>query len=345
ELLSKTSDMLEVDIDLVDDMLRELALNRNFHISNDLNNEIVYYMPFHVAENNVATKIVELSKVEFKEVEINIEKHIKEIGEEENIKFGKKQILAIEESLDSGVVVITGGPGTGKTTTINAIIKIYEDLDLKVVLAAPTGRASKRMTETTGKESKTIHRLLEFSYLEEDMAFNKDEDSPIEGDVVIIDEASMIDILLMNSLLKAIDPGTRLILVGDIDQLPSVGAGNVLKDIINSESVNVVKLDEIFRQAEKSMIVINAHRINRGEKHILNEKDKDFYFINTNKPEDTLKTIIGLNKDRLPNFYNVDPTQDIQVLTPMKRGDVGTNSLNKHLQAALNPKSQDKEEK
>lgn len=345
ELLSKTSDMLEVDIDLVDDMLRELALNRNFHISNDLNNEIVYYMPFHVAENNVATKIVELSKVEFKEVEINIEKHIKEIGEEENIKFGKKQILAIEESLDSGVVVITGGPGTGKTTTINAIIKIYEDLDLKVVLAAPTGRASKRMTETTGKESKTIHRLLEFSYLEEDMAFNKDEDSPIEGDVVIIDEASMIDILLMNSLLKAIDPGTRLILVGDIDQLPSVGAGNVLKDIINSESVNVVKLDEIFRQAEKSMIVINAHRINKGEKPILNEKDKDFYFINTNKPEDTLKTIIGLNKDRLPNFYNVDPTQDIQVLTPMKRGDVGTNSLNKHLQAALNPKSQDKEEK
>src|SRR5699024_5851793 len=160
-----------------------------------------------------------------------------------------------------------------------------------------------------------------------------------------IDEASMIDILLMNSLLKAIDPGTRLILVGDIDQLPSVGAGNVLKDIINSESVNVVKLDEIFRQAEKSMIVINAHRINKGEKPILNEKDKDFYFINTNKPEDTLKTIIGLNKDRLPNFYNVDPTQDIQVLTPMKRGDVGTNSLNKHLKADLKNKTQDKEEK
>ena len=175
------------------------------------------------------------------------------------------------------------------------------------------------MTETTGRESKTIHRLLEFSYMEEDMAFNKDEETPLEGDVIIIDEASMIDILLMNSLLKAINPGTRLILVGDIDQLPSVGAGNVLRDIINSGSIKVVELDEIFRQAEESMIIVNAHRINKGQIPILNEKDKDFYFINEFNTKETLETIIELNKDRLPNFYDVDPTSDIQVLTPMKK--------------------------
>src|SRR5699024_4691954 len=223
---------------------------------------------------------------------------------------------------------------TGKTTTINAIIKIYEDLELKVVLAAPTGRAAKRMTETTGKESSTIHRLLEFAYFEEDVAFTKDEDSPIEGDVIIIDEASMIDILLMNNLLKAINPGTRLILVGDIDQLPSVGPGNVLKDIISSGSVKVVVLDEIFRQAEESMIIINAHRINKGQTPICNEKDKDFYFITQPSTTHTLKTIIDLNKERLPRFYHVDSVKDIQVLTPMKKGDVGTYSLNKYLQNA-----------
>ena len=243
------------------------------------------------------------------------------------------------------MTVITGGPGTGKTTTINAIIKICEDLDLDVILGAPTGRAAKRMTETTGKEAKTIHRLLEFAPFESEMGFNKDEDSPLEGDVIIIDEASMIDILLMNNLLKAIDPGTRLILVGDIDQLPSVGPGNVLKDIINSGVINVVMLDEIFRQAEESMIIVNAHKINKGEKLILNKKDKDFYFMNERTTKGTVETIINLNKERLPKFYGVDPIRDIQVLTPMKKGEVGINSLNKHLQESLNPKSPDKEER
>ena len=177
------------------------------------------------------------------------------------------------------------------------------------------------------------------------MGFNKDEDSPLEGDVIIIDEASMIDILLMNNLLKAIDPGTRLILVGDIDQLPSVGPGNVLKDIINSGVINVVMLDEIFRQAEESMIIVNAHKINKGEKLILNKKDKDFYFMNERTTKGTVETIINLNKERLPKFYGVDPIRDIQVLTPMKKGEVGINSLNKHLQESLNPKSPDKEER
>lgn len=345
ELISKATRLLEVDAPLIEDALSNLALNKRFQIVQDGEETLVYYMPFHIAENNVARKIVELSKVDFQDIELDIDKKIQRIEEEEEIQFGNKQTMAIRESMENGVIIITGGPGTGKTTTINAIIKIYEELDFKVILAAPTGRAAKRMTETTGKESKTIHRLLEFSYMEEDMAFNKDEDSPIEGDVVIIDEASMIDILLMNSLLKAINPGTRLILVGDIDQLPSVGPGNVLRDIINSGSINIVELDEIFRQAEESMIVVNAHRINKGKMPIVNEKDKDFYFIGEPNAQRILETIISLNKERLPNFYGVDATRDIQVLTPMKKGDVGINSLNKYLQDALNPKSQDKNEK
>ena len=345
ELLAKTTRLLNVNMEIVEDALKNLALSKSFQIIQDGDNTIVYYMPFHVAENNVAKKIVELSRVDFQDYELDIDKKIKRIEKKEDIKFGNKQVLAIKESIENGVIIITGGPGTGKTTTINAIIKIYEELELKVILAAPTGRAAKRMTETTGRESKTIHRLLEFSYMEEDMAFNKDEETPLEGDVIIIDEASMIDILLMNSLLKAINPGTRLILVGDIDQLPSVGAGNVLRDIINSGSIKVVELDEIFRQAEESMIIVNAHRINKGQIPILNEKDKDFYFINEFNTKETLETIIELNKDRLPNFYDVDPTSDIQVLTPMKKGDVGINTLNRHLQEALNPKSKNKNEK
>lgn len=345
ELLSKVFKLLEVDASLVEDGLKSLALNRRFQIVQDGDDTLVYYMPFHIAENNVARKIVELSRVDFQDVELDIDSHIERIESEEGIQFGNKQTIAIRECLENGVTIITGGPGTGKTTTINAIIKIYEEMGLKVVLAAPTGRAAKRMTETTGRESKTIHRLLEFSYMEEDMAFNRDEDSPIDGDVVIIDESSMIDILLMNSLLKAINPGTRLILVGDIDQLPSVGPGNVLRDIINSGSIRIVELDEIFRQAEESMIVVNAHRINKGEMPIVNERDRDFFFMGESSTKKTVETIISLNKERLPNFYGIDPIRDIQVLTPMKKGDVGINALNQHLQEDLNPRSKDKREK
>lgn len=345
ELMLKASVLLEVGKEQLQEPLRDLALRNSFYIIKDGDKNLVYYMPYHIAENNVARKIVELSRMEIDELEVNVENEIKKIEEREDIEFGKKQIIAIKESLENGMIVITGGPGTGKTTTINAIIKICEDLDLDVILAAPTGRAAKRMTETTGKEAKTLHRLLEFSFFESDMAFNKDEDSPLEGDVIIIDEASMIDILLMNNLLKAIDPGTRLILVGDIDQLPSVGPGNVLKDIINSGAIKVVMLDEIFRQAEESMIIVNAHKINKGEKLILNQKDKDFYFMHEKTTKGTVETIINLNKNRLPNFYGVDPIKDIQVLTPMKKGEVGINSLNKSLQASLNPKSADKNER
>lgn len=347
ELVNKAVKLLGVDAEAIEDAIRILALRQNFHIVKEDDATHIYYMPYHVAENNVARKIIELSRVDFGQLDLDIEEAIKKIEEEEGIYFGNKQVEAIKESIKNGVVIITGGPGTGKTTTINAIIKIFEDLGLKVVLAAPTGRAAKRMTETSGRESQTIHRLLEYSFMDsdEEMAFSRDEDSPIDGDVVIIDEASMIDILLMNSLLKAIDPGTRVIFVGDVDQLPSVGAGNVLKDLMDSGCIRVVKLDEIFRQAEESMIIVNAHRINKGELPILNEKDKDFFFISEKDSLKTLDTIISLVRERLPSYYSLDPIKDIQVLTPMKKGDVGINSLNKHLQAALNPRDKSKAEK
>lgn len=344
-LIDRAIRLLATEEEKVEDSMRDLIIKGSFHLGNDNGDTIVYYTPYHVAENSVAKKLVELSRVKFDDISINVEQEIEIIEAYDNIQFGKKQKLAIEESIENGVMIITGGPGTGKTTTINAVIKVYERIGLKVVLAAPTGRAAKRMTETTGKESKTIHRLLEFSYMEEDMAFNKDESSPVEADVIIVDEASMIDILLMNSLLKAINPGTRLILVGDIDQLPSVGPGNVLKDIIKSGSIQVVMLDEIFRQAEESMIIVNAHKINKGENPIVNVKDKDFYFMTQTNTGSILQTIIELNKERLPSFYDVDAISDIQVLTPTKKGDIGINSLNKHLQKALNPKSKDKKEK
>ncbi|QQY79150.1 exodeoxyribonuclease V alpha subunit [Keratinibaculum paraultunense] len=345
ELIKGTSELLEIEEELIEESLRNLAIKGTVHILNIEEEAIVYYTPFHVAENNVSKKIVELSRVELKDLDIDVEKAINIIEKEDGIKFAKKQVEAIKESLENGLVVITGGPGTGKTTTINAIIKIFEKEGLKINLAAPTGRAAKRMTETTGREAKTIHRLLEYSFMEEEIPFGVNEDSPLDTDLLIIDEASMIDILLMNNLLKAIMPGTRLILVGDVDQLPSVGAGNVLKDIIESGVVKVVKLDEIFRQAEESMIVVNAHRINRGEYPYLNEKDKDFYFIQEPNPKHIVDTIVELCKYRLPDYYGIDPLKDIQILSPMKKGEVGINVLNQRLQEALNPKSFGKKEK
>ncbi|MFY9482518.1 MAG: ATP-dependent RecD-like DNA helicase [Tissierellaceae bacterium] len=347
ELIKKSEKILKVDREAIEEAIQNLALRKNFYLVTEGEETLIYYMPYHIAENNVARKIIDLSMVEFDQLDVNIDEEVEKIEAREDITFGKKQVLAIKESLDNGVVIITGGPGTGKTTTINAIISIYEDLDMKVVLAAPTGRAAKRMTETTGRESQTIHRLLEFSFMEseDEMSFNKDDESPIDADVIIIDEASMIDILLMNSLLKAINPGTRLILVGDVDQLPSVGAGNVLRDLIESGCIRVVRLDEIFRQAEESMIIVKAHRINKGDYPILNEKDKDFFFMDTGSTQETLATILDLVQDRLPKYYGVDSLRDIQVLSPMRRGEVGINSLNKHLQEVLNPKDDNWQEK
>lgn len=345
ELIDKTSSMLQVKNTLIKDELSSLLLSQSFFMAREDEKNLVYYMPYHVAENNVAKSLVELSLSEQGDISLDLDRVIRDIERDEKIKFGQKQISAIKSSIQNGVCVITGGPGTGKTTIINAIIKIMELEGKQVVLGAPTGRAAKRITETTNREAKTIHRLLEISFANEESGFNRDEDTPLDCDCIIIDEVSMIDIILMSQLLKAIRMGTRLILVGDVDQLPSVGPGNVLKDIINSEVIKVLSLDEIFRQGEESMIILNAHLVNKGQNPLVNEKDKDFFFIKSKSSSEILKTITNLCKERLPKFYGFHPLKDIQVLSPMRKGDLGVVRLNADLQSVLNPKADNKKER
>ncbi len=346
-LIDRSRELLGVTEEEVVEGVQEMALKQKIQLERQDEEIIVYSMPYFYAETNACNKLIELSQVELDALEIDVDEEISIIEEEDGIALAENQKEAIRQAIHSGILVITGGPGTGKTTIINTLIKVFEKLKKKILLAAPTGRASKRMTEATGKEAKTIHRLLEMGYSddEEGMLFQRNEDNPLGADVIIIDEVSMVDIILMNSLLKAISRGTRLIFVGDVDQLPSVGAGNVLRDIIDSKVIKVVRLNEIFRQAGESMIVVNAHKINQGEYPILNYKNKDFYFMSRNKNDDILNTIIGLVKERLPKHYKFDSIRDIQVLTPMKKGDVGTLNLNKELQNYLNPPDKYKREK
>jgi exodeoxyribonuclease V alpha subunit len=336
-LIEDAAKLLEVENDIVDECIMELAYDQKIHLEKKGAEILTYLLPYYMSENGVCKQIIKLAQSEIENLYVDIDEEIKKVENEENIKLAQNQILAVKEAVNSGVVVITGGPGTGKTTTINTIIKIFENNDKEVILAAPTGRAAKRMSETSQKEAKTIHRLLEMGFGdEEELSFLKNEDDPIKADVVIIDEVSMVDVLLMYSLLRAIKPGTRVILVGDSDQLPSVGAGNVLKDIIDSNVVNVVKLNEIFRQAQESMIVVNAHRINNGQPLYLNSKGKDFFFIRKSTNEEILNEIVGLVNERLPKFYNVDKLKDIQVLSTMRKGDLGVTNLNNELQKYLN---------
>ncbi len=346
-LVKKTSELINVQPEAVEDAIGYLALDQKIQLEKFNDQLVVYSMPYYYAEANVCKRIIELSQTVFQMDEIELQAELQRLQKKEAIQLARHQMEAVEESLVNGIMVLTGGPGTGKTTTINILIKIFEGLEKKIILAAPTGRASKRMSEATGREAKTIHRLLEMGYSdgEEELAFQKNEENPLEADVVIIDEVSMVDILLMNSLLKAINPGTRLILVGDADQLPSVGAGNVLKDIISSNIVKVVRLNEIFRQAQESMIIVNAHRINKGEFPSFNVKDKDFFFISKSRQQDVADTLVDLVKDRLPKHYSYDAIRSIQMLSPMKKGEVGTISLNKALQQRLNPPDRWKKEK
>lgn len=344
-LIQDSEKLLELKGEIIKECIMMLVYNQKIHIEKVNNENLIYLMPYYLAENGVCSQIVKLSQYEFEDLKIDIDSEINILEEDKKIKLAEKQILAVKESINSGVLIITGGPGTGKTTTINSIIEIFENNGKSVTLAAPTGRAAKRMSETSDKEAKTIHRLLEMGFsIDDDLTFFKDEEDPINSDVIIVDEVSMVDIILMYNLLRAIKLGTRVILVGDSDQLPSVGAGNVLKDMIDSNIINVVKLNEIFRQAQESMIIVNAHKINNGEPLYLNTKEKDFFFIRKSTNEEILNEIIGLVNERLPKFYKVDKLKDIQVLSSMRKGELGVTNLNIELQKYLNKKEKFKVE-
>lgn len=302
------------------------------------NNKAVYLSEYYLAETGVADNLKRIFNSPKKTGQIDKDKAVGSMQKELSISLADDQIKAVKESLDKNIMVITGGPGTGKTTIINAIVKIYRKLGRRIMLAAPTGRAAKRMSEATGYEAKTIHRLLEFS--PKQRGFKKNDTDQLDLDLLVIDEASMVDTMLMHHLLKAVPEGTTLIFVGDVDQLPSVGAGNVLKDIIGSGYVPVVKLNEIFRQSQQSLIVTNAHRINSGEVPVItSDRDilQDFYFIQLEEPEKVAEMILNMCMNRIPEKFGYHPVDDIQVLTPMHKGIVGASNLNAELQKHLNP--------
>ena len=347
KMLKEAQEILGVSKEDIQSNLQDTVLNGKLKIEFINNEECVFTMPYYYCELSVTSKILTLSTSSYDKIKIDIDKEIQSFEASNNINFAPTQFEAIKGAFENGLEIITGGPGTGKTTIIKCITEIFENAAMTVFMAAPTGRAAKRMSEATGRESKTIHRLLELGFADDDDSeFFKGEESPLQCDVVIIDEASMIDILLMNNLLKAIPMGTRLIIVGDADQLPSVGPGNVLRDLIESKCVKVVRLKDIFRQAEESMIVVNAHKINNGEMPILNKKNKDFYFLREDESEKVLDTLVELIYERLPKFNKGwNRVKDIQILTPMRKGVLGVESLNKRLQQILNPKDKEKSEK
>ena len=331
----------------VENALTELIMEGDVVEKEETGQMRVYLTSFYTAEQGIARRLLSLAEVRQDIAPEEKADRLKQVENAAKITLAPNQQEAVMEALSEGVLVITGGPGTGKTTIINTLLDILEGMDEEVLLAAPTGRAAKRMTEATGREASTIHRLLEIQYMQEEDAkqtFQRNETHPLEADVVILDEVSMVDVLLMNHLLKAIMPGTRLILVGDMDQLPSVGPGNVLKDIIASGCIKVVRLTQIYRQAGLSAIVTNAHRINQGEYPIFNQKDTDFFFMRRRRKEDVARTIVDVILHRMPKFAHCSPIDDIQVLSPMKRGYLGVESLNQILQEALNPPASSKKE-
>jgi exodeoxyribonuclease V alpha subunit len=337
KLMTVAAELLEVEQPKVETALAELAKQKRIVIEPQEDEQGIYLTPLHVAEVNVAKRLETLINAPRQVFPIEIEKAIQWVQSSMGIALAEMQQEAIRKTVTSKVLVITGGPGTGKTTLLNCLLRILEMKNQRILLASPTGRAAKRLAEVTGREAKTIHRLLEFSPREG--GFKRNEDNLLEADLVIIDEVSMLDILLMNSLLKAIPPIATLLLVGDVDQLPSVGPGNVLRDIIASGRVETVKLTEVFRQAQESLIIVNAHRINQGEFPVAAPQDKkaDFYFIEREDPDQALALIKELCATRLPKSFHLDPYEDIQVMTPMHRGLVGVTSLNAELQMLLNP--------
>lgn len=331
QLIKSAMQLLEVEEEPVKQAMTQMIEAKDL----ELDNEAIYLPPFYYAECGAANRLVALVEA----VEADKKKpafNLAAISQETGIEYDDVQIAAIRQSVESKVMILTGGPGTGKTTTTQGIIAALKTAGMRILLAAPTGRAAKRMSEATGLEVKTIHRLLEYNPKD---GYKRNEENPLEADALIVDECSMIDILLMNHLMKAISSGMRLVMVGDIDQLPSVGAGNVLRDIIDSKKIPVIRLTRIFRQAQSSRIVMSAHAINNGQfPDTSNGKDTDFFFIKAEDPNQVAESIVHLVKERLPKAYNLSSSK-IQVLTPMQRGVVGASNLNLVLQDALNPTS------
>ena len=350
ELFQKSSELLGVDSSYMEKHLMDLSVDRKL-VQKEKDGEILVYPTlYYYLELNTARMLKELDILYPEEPEM-MNKQILQIEKETETVLDEMQKKAVTEAACHGLFILTGGPGTGKTTTINAIIRYFEGRGAEIRLAAPTGRAAKRMTEATGYEAQTIHRLLELTGMPEDndqnaqaVHFERNAENPLEADVIIIDEMSMVDIQLMHSLLQAVIAGTRLILVGDENQLPSVGPGNVLHDIIQSQAFPVIELTKIFRQASESDIVVNAHKINRGEQILLNNKSRDFFFLKRYDADIIIRVVIALIQEKLPRYVEAKPF-DIQVLTPMRKGLLGVERLNQILQRYLNPPDAAKKER
>ena len=344
ELTPHASKLLNVTAEQVEKQYMDLAIERKIILKQMEDQTQIYAASFYYMEANTATMLKRLN-VSYDVSDAEIEQRIRGIEKKSGMTLDEHQVTAVKEAVRNGLLVITGGPGTGKTTTINTIIRYFELEGLEIFLAAPTGRAAKRMSETTGFEARTVHRMLELNGgAEGSGGFERDESNPLEADVIIVDEMSMVDISLMYSLLKAISVGTRLILVGDVNQLPSVGPGSVLRDIIQSHACNVVMLTKIFRQASTSDIIVNAHKINHGEEVILDNKSMDFFFLKRYDADVIINVVLQLIKQKLPKFVDATP-YDIQVLTPMRKGLLGVERLNGILQRYMNPPANDKVEK
>lgn len=346
-LLARTSQLLQVKIEDMERHLMDLCMEKKIVVKEKPEGKRVYASHFYYLELNTAKMLYDLD-IKNEVGEDYLEKRLSKIEAYAELSLDELQRTAVKEAVKNGLLVLTGGPGTGKTTTINAMIHFFESEGMDIFLAAPTGRAAKRMTEATGCEARTIHRMLELAYApgndDNRMEFARNQENPLETDVIIIDEMSMVDLPLMHVLLNAVMVGTRLILVGDQDQLPSVGAGSVLKDLIKSECFPVITLTKIFRQAEQSDIVVNAHKINRGEEVILDNKSRDFFFLKRQDANTIISVVIALIQKKLPKYVGADPF-DIQVLTPMRKGLLGVERLNTILQQYLNPPDKSKEEK
>ena len=352
-LIEYVKQLLNVNEAIIEDGIINLKVNDEIVIEDRNGEEWVYLYSFYKAENQIAQRIIKLDNSKNMKKVSNIEKELKLVEERTDILLSEKQKEAIRAINDNNVTIITGGPGTGKTTIIKSIIEIYKQKKHKIVLCAPTGRAAKRMTETTGEEASTLHRLLEIGKVDEESLFKKDNNyqgAPIDADIIIVDEVSMVDMFIMSYLLDCIYQGTKLILVGDSDQLPSVGPGSVLHDLIASEKIVTVHLDKIFRQAAKSKIIVNAHRVNSGQAFISKEEaeedsNQDFFFMKENNQEKVLEQVLSLCNGRLKKFGDYDFFESIQVLTPTKKGLLGTKELNKALQQELNPSREGETEK